>query len=158
MDITLKSPVPFDIRRTYYWLKNPNLRYKFLMDKEPELSIHINYWRKLLNEKFSYVYSIYFKKKHVGNAGIKNINKKYSEAEIWLYIGEQHNHGKGIGEKTLRYLEYKLYNLRISNVILHLDQKNIPAFNLYKKMGYKIKNKTNFNYTNNNVIRMVKNL
>lgn len=135
--VSLNSPVPNDIRRTFYWLQDDELRRQFLMSVRPERTAHFKHWRNLLGSDSQRVFSIYCGNEHVGNAGIKNIDHAVGEAELWLYIGKSDWKGQGVGGQVLTQLEHYIeHNLRCKKVVLHVSRDNIPAYSMYHKSGY----------------------
>jgi len=137
--VQLNVPVPLDVRRTYQWLQNATLRNQFLMSARPLRIGHFNYWRNLISDCEQKVFSIYFKNQHIGNAGIKNINIKKAQSELWLYMGKTIFQGMGLGKVVLTALEKIIHEeLCCSKVILHVSKNNTSAYNFYIHNGYAI--------------------
>jgi len=135
--VMLRPPRRLDIRRTFHWLQDDQLRSLFLMRQRPERRAHFEYWRAVLHDPRQYVFSIYKDDAHVGNAGLKNLSTDNSEAELWLYLGRSRMRGKGIGRQALDELERIIrYNLAITRAVLHVSRKNDAAIRLYRRAGY----------------------
>ena len=159
--ITLSRPQPLDVRRTFRWLQDDELRQFFLMRQKPNRKTHFIYWRSLLASSDQYVFSIILSGAHIGNAGIKNINKDEDEAELWVYLGESFERGKGIGRLVLHKLEWFIRTeLELSMAFLHVSTKNIPAYRLYQGAGYVTvrDSRVSAEFENEFVVRMVKRL
>lgn len=137
--VFLKRPMPFDLRRTFRWLQDGTLRTQFLMWTKPERHQHFDYWRKLLHSDSQRVFSIYYGNAHVGNAGIKNIDRDAGHAELWLYLGDPGLKGRGVGSIVLRQLErYIRHDLSCGKVVLHVSRDNLAAYRLYCRAGYAV--------------------
>jgi len=136
--IKLKSPISFDVRRSYLWLQDDNLRDDFLMSKKPSLKQHFIYWRNMLLSDTDYLKAIYFLDKHVGFCGIKEINKKNCIGEAWIYLGTKNMQCAGVGTAALSQLIYQFRTkfLSVKKLILHVNNCNLNAINAYKKLGF----------------------
>lgn len=135
--VWLRPPRPLDVRRTYRWLQDDNLRRLFLMRQKPERRAHFRYWKHQLRDPFQHVFSICYDGVHVGNAGVKNIASDLGEAELWLYLGEDAWRGKGIGQQALVNLEEIIrWNLNVERAVLHVSTDNVTADRLYRRAGY----------------------
>lgn len=135
--VALVRPRPLDVRRTFHWLQSPTLRKDFLTREAPVRKTHFGYWRKLLGATDQYPFSVLFDDVHVGNAGIKQVDRQRSEAELWLYLGDAEMRGKGLGAEILAALEAFIKNrLELEVAVLHVSKANAAAVGLYSKAGY----------------------
>lgn len=135
--VALVRPRPLDLRRTFDWLQSPALRTDFLAREAPVRRTHFGYWRRLLAATDEYVFSVLFDEIHVGNAGIKQVDRQRSEAELWLYLGDPEMRGKGLGAEILAALEEFIKNrLELAVAVLHVSKANGAAIGLYAKAGY----------------------
>jgi UDP-2,4-diacetamido-2,4,6-trideoxy-beta-L-altropyranose hydrolase len=136
--LQLQAPRPLDVRRTYRWIQEKDLRFDFLMrGSAPVLQEHFLYWRRLLSTPLEVVFSIYDGQRHIGNAGLRNIDRASSSAELWLYIGEKSQRGNGRGRVVLSALERVIRDkLDCRKAILHVSKRNLPAIRLYRSEGY----------------------
>jgi RimJ/RimL family protein N-acetyltransferase len=86
-----------------------------------------------------HIFSIYQGLRHVGNAGLRDINRMVGQAELWIYIGSPKERGKGLGKLALQQLENMIrYQLGCHTAVLHVSRLNIPAFSLYCNSGYSL--------------------
>ena len=91
----------------------------------------------------------------IGFAGIKII---LDEADIMNIVVKKNFRNNGIGSLLLKNLISLSKELRLSSILLEVDETNIVAINLYKKFDFKeIGNRKNY-YKNNNAILMSKKL
>lgn len=135
--VSLRSPVPLDLRRTFHWLGNAGLRASFLMEAAPERRGHFAYWRKQLSDARQRIFSIYLGDHHVGNAGLKNLDPRSGDAELWLYLGEEDLRGRGIGARAVRGLERILWESGgFRKLYLHVGRSNAAALRLYRSAGF----------------------
>jgi len=125
------------VRRTYKWLSNPLLREIFLFATPPTIKGHCRYWRSEFASPTQAVFSIYFRGKHVGNCGLKYIVPDESRAELWIYLGEGVERGRGVGEAALGLLEGEAKKIiPHGKLYLHVGKGNGAAIALYQKAGF----------------------
>jgi len=135
--ISLMRPRPFDLRRTFRWLQNPALRKDFSMKERPTRGSHFAYWRNALQATDRHFFSVLFNETHIGNAGIKNVNREIGEAELWLYLGESEWRHKGLGTEVMGALEtFTREELKLDVAVLHVLKANALAIGLYVRTGY----------------------
>lgn len=136
--IRLGHPQPFDLRQTFNWLQDLSLRKQFLMrGDEPNRRGHFEYWRRLLSDTAQRAYSIRLGRRHIGNAGLRNIDPSASVAELWLYLGNPTERGNGVGKLVLQQLEDVIrVELGCRLAVVHVSQQNLPAYELYRHAGY----------------------
>ncbi|MEI8087953.1 MAG: GNAT family N-acetyltransferase, partial [Paludibacter sp.] len=130
-------PKALDIRRTFAWLQNKQLRDDFVIARSPLRHDHFIYWRKLLNDPRQCVFAINFSGKHVGNCGLKNIDTKSRSCEMWVYVADPSARGRGVASSAVRSLLEKAKNdLLCVNIYLHVLKTNFLAIKLYKNCGF----------------------
>src|SRR3989344_802670 len=72
---------------------------------------------------------------------LSQITKK--SADLFILIGEEKYHGKGLGKKSFQWLlDYGFQKLQLDTLRLCVFQKNIPALHLYTSLGFRITKKT----------------
>lgn len=105
-----------------------------LLDKE-------QLFEKLLNYPFNFALGAFTPEQQiVGMAGFScrhHLRKQRHKGYIWgMYVSQQYR-GLGIATKLLEYL---LTSARedagCENVLLSVSSKNLPAYNLYKKLNF----------------------
>ena len=70
--------------------------------------------------------------------GILWVNIEGDRAFVYDFIIDEALRGKGYGRQALMALEEKLRSMNVDSVGLHVFGDNIPAQELYKKMGFQI--------------------
>lgn len=129
---------PYDVRRTYRWLQNQDLRSDFSMQECPSLSDHFKYWRNIVQDQQQRVYSILYFDKHIGNCGLKNIDFDTGASELWIYIADLTVRGKGVAFSALnKLLDIARNDLLGKRIYLHVARNNQIAIRLYTKTGFK---------------------
>jgi UDP-2,4-diacetamido-2,4,6-trideoxy-beta-L-altropyranose hydrolase len=141
--VSLGKVRSWDLRRSFRWLQDAQLRQSFLMRGDaPTRRDHFLYWRRLLSDSMQRVYSIRQARRHRGHAGLRNIDLDAGEAELWLYLGSSNQRGMGIGRMALSMLEARIRNeLGCYKAVLHVSRKNLPAYGLYCAAGYRLSSK-----------------
>lgn len=77
--------------------------------------------------------------KHIGNIKIDPINKRHGLGEYGILLGCKNEWGKGFAkEATKRVLEYCFNEMNIRKITLGVIEDNIPAYNLYRNLGFDI--------------------
>lgn len=134
--------IPFTerhVKRTFQWVKNPELQRLFLMREEPKITIHHAYFERVLKDHTQKLYAIVFEGRHIGNCGIKNIKLAEKEGELWIYIGDPELWGKGIGKYSTNLLIREgLEMLGLKMVCVHVAELNMVAIKMYEKLGFVI--------------------
>jgi RimJ/RimL family protein N-acetyltransferase len=130
-----------NIRQTFIWIQNQELRTIFSMrGYPPDWETHVNYFNNKLKDQAQKVFAIYYleqeEERHIGNCGLKNIDG--DEAEFWIYIGEVGYKGKGLGTKASKEIFNVAFNeMNLKKLYLYVSDFNIVASQMYKSFGFK---------------------
>ena len=123
----------------------------------------LKYFLIEVEKKDIYFWAIHLKKNnlHIGNIKIDPINLKHGLGEYGILIGRKSEWGKGYAkEASLSILTYCFEILSLRKITLGVVEDNIPALELYKKIGFLVEGvyKKHGFYNNKycNVIRMSK--
>ena len=74
----------------------------------------------------------------LGNIGFNSIGEIHRTAEIGIMLGNPKYQRKGYGMEALNLLlDYGFSFLNLRNIYLKVFEYNEPAYNLYKKVGFK---------------------
>lgn len=130
-----------DLSNYLSWMTNP-LENKFILSAKANYSINelctfIDVCNK--NEK-TILLGIYDKanNNHIGNIKYDNINKLDKSAYLGILIGQQEYKKIGVASQVILVSMRWLHeHLGIESIFLGVDNRNTPALNLYKKLGFK---------------------
>jgi RimJ/RimL family protein N-acetyltransferase len=140
----LITPEPEIVRKLNKWANDPLLvplirRSHNKADLDAQVSATVDSLIKRLEHNFMYL--IYVNDSCVGEMSFQLdsgllYKKEPGTAWIGLGIGEASARGKGLGMKAMEYLEKQIYDQGLRRIELGVFAFNIPALNLYKKLGY----------------------
>ena len=123
-------------------VKNNKETSKYLVGNTPTYSkndIHnwIDFHNNCENENL-FVIEDRHNNKVIGHIGLYNINLDVRSAEYAILIGNNEYLGKGVGRQvTDLILDYGFNKLGLNRIYLSFISKNLPAYNLYVKIGFK---------------------
>ena len=138
----LSSIVKTDNLNNYLsWMKNP-LENQYILSAKDSYSIdELRTFIDICNKDESTILlGIYDKidDKHIGNIKYDNINKLDKSAYLGILIGEQKYKGVGVAKQTITIsIKWLNENLGVENILLGVDNGNIPALKLYQKLGFR---------------------
>jgi RimJ/RimL family protein N-acetyltransferase len=91
------------------------------------------------NEIYFWAIHLIGSEKHIGNIKIDPIHIETNTGDYGILMGDKSNWGKGYAkEATLRILDYSFNDIKLSKINLGVIEDNVNAFELYKKIGFKI--------------------
>ena len=96
-----------------------------------------SFFKKIIKQNLSYAYKIY--DEIIGCCLVEYIAKD-DIAEIDLFCIRKKYQGNHLGDSLLSFCINNCSNLNMKKFSLYVSTKNIPAFNLYKKQGFTVKN------------------
>lgn len=96
---------------------------------------------KIIESQYDYVYGYYLDDKLVG---FIHVTKLYETMDIVNVVVDREVRKQGIATKLINYV-IDLFD-DIDNVMLEVNENNIPAISLYKKNDFEIINKRNNYY------------
>ena len=96
---------------------------------------------QIIDSQYDYVYGYYLDDKLVG---FVHITKLYENMDIVNIVVDREVRKQGIATKLINYV-IDLFD-DIDNVMLEVNENNIPALSLYKKNNFEIINKRNNYY------------
>jgi len=141
-NVALVSLAQGHLKKTFVWLQDKQLRHDFRFYREITWEDHVSWFENSLNDSSLLNFAIYNNDNgaHIGNCGLKHIDAIKQRCELWIYIGEKHDRGKGIGTSAVDLLtKYALDKLGMEQIYLHVAQDNIAARRIYEKLGYEKK-------------------
>jgi RimJ/RimL family protein N-acetyltransferase len=95
-----------------------------------------SYWQQRWRESDREDYAIIdVEGKHLGNCGLRGIDRQRRKAELWIYLGELH--GAGCGTRALQHLLERAFGqLALNKVSLKVFATNPRALSFYAKHGF----------------------
>lgn len=131
----MQKDIPYRVK----WLNNPNVN-RFVGDEVGQKTNlkKAKEWfadyQKVKNKKF---FTICDDFKPIGFMGLSNISKHNKNADLFIAIGEDNYHGKGIGKIAVKWIiNYGFNKLKLHKINLGVIKDNVPAINLYKSLGF----------------------
>jgi RimJ/RimL family protein N-acetyltransferase len=135
--IIRKFRTSFVNKKYLYWFNN-TLVNRYIEFKCKSLNDLKKNVLKKIKTKNSFFLAIFFKKHHIGNIFIHNINLKKKSAFVGILIGIPKWRGKGVGFETINSVIEWLYSKnKIRKFYLGVHISNKFAINLYRKLGFK---------------------
>jgi len=139
--IKIRPHLISDIPYRVIWLNNPKVS-KFISEKPGQKTtlkkeeLWFDKYSKDKNKKF---FTICIDSMPIGFMGLSRIDKTNRNADAFIAIGDDKYRGKGFGKIAMQYLvDYGFDKLGLHKINLGVFEKNIPAVNLYKKLGFVI--------------------
>lgn len=75
--------------------------------------------------------------RHIGNAGLYNIDWLHRRADFWILIGEEDYRGKGVGSEVTALMRRIAFDdLGMNRLCLRVDLDNAAAVALYTSQGF----------------------
>jgi RimJ/RimL family protein N-acetyltransferase len=99
------------------------------------------YLQSVIKKEDMLFWAIHLKEndEHIGNIKIDPINKKHGLGEYGILIGAKKHWGKGYAkEASLAIIDYCFNELGLRKITLGVVNQNTSAFELYKKINFKV--------------------
>lgn len=88
---------------------------------------------------------------HIGNIGLEMFEWTNRQAEFGIFIGKKEYWNKGLGFKAIQLiLKHGFETLNLNRIYLKVYETNLPAINLYKKIGFVLEGKLRQSLYKNN--------
>ncbi|MCX6738553.1 MAG: GNAT family N-acetyltransferase [Candidatus Parcubacteria bacterium] len=140
--ITFRPHSRNDISLRVRWLNNPEaIRYalddvEHVTTAKEQVLWFDNYEKKHLAGGKIF-FTILDEETPVGFMGLSNIDQVKKTAEVFILIGEDSHRGRGVGREAMTYLiTFAFETLGLASLHLGVNNLNLPAINLYKKLGF----------------------
>ena len=101
----------------------------------------VKYIKQILHNKNEVMFAIITKneRKHIGNIKLGDINWIHRHAYLGILIGNKKYWGKGYGTEACELLLWYAFNrLNLHKLSVALNDDNIRAIKVYKKLGFQI--------------------
>ena len=137
-----------NIKENIEKIKRENNPIKITEKDIPQIQeIFISYWgtksledyielKRIINYNLSYAYKV--NDNLIGFCLMENKSEEDSIYVVLLCIRKEYS-GNHFGESLLKYCIDNCQKMKYENFSLHVTTKNTPALNLYKKLGFAIK-------------------
>lgn len=130
-----KEDIPYRVK----WLNNPYVN-KFIGDElgqKTNLKKEKEWFANYQNTRNKKIFTICDGAKPIGFIGLSDISKQNKNADLFITIGEDEYRGKGIGKIAMKWIiDYGFNKLELHKINLGVIEKNFPAVNLYKSLGF----------------------
>jgi len=134
-----------DIPQLIGWIGNPEflLQWAGMSLKYPLDIKQLKQYIKMANQDDSDIltYKVIHRESNrtIGHISLGNINRENGTARMCrVLIGDKSMHGKGIGQQMVQeVLKIAFSKLNLHKVSLAVFDFNLPAINLYEKLGFK---------------------
>lgn len=137
---------------SWRWLNDNQVTH--FMDKghyKHTLSDQLNYFEKIRKSKKDILFAIYFKKKHIGNVGLHQIDDKHKTAQFGIIIGNTKYHNMRIGKQVwFEIIKFGFIELKLRKIYTMIVSKNIASKKIAHNFGFK-KMKKKFFLKKNNI-------
>ena len=134
-DIKVRKANLSDCETIYKWVnKKDSLLNKLYTNKKIKFSDHKNWYSNILNDKNSYIWIIFFKKKKVGQVRMEYKKDLFHEVDI--YLDEQFRE-KGIAKTSFQLVESRI---NVKNLKAKIKKNNISSFTFFENIGFKLIN------------------
>lgn len=130
-----------DLSNYLSWMTNP-LENQFIVSAKVDYSINelCTFIDVCNKDENTVLLGIYDKanNNHIGNIKYDNINKLDKSAYLGILIGQREYRGIGVARQIIPIsMRWLREHFGIENIFLGVDNRNIHAFNLYQKIGFK---------------------
>ena len=128
-----------DIERNTMWINSEYIC--DIMGYLPNMSKSQQYewYEQLTKDNNRFVFAICLKDndKHIGNAGLGNIDYVSRHAMLSIFIADRQHHSKGIGSKSTRLiLCFAFERLNLNKVYLQTSIRFKTAIKMYESIGF----------------------
>ena len=124
----------------YKWINDDEvIKYSLTVFQKIKTHDEIDDWflHSVLNDKKSANKAIVFQDKLIGYAGIASLNKNNNSGEYFIFIGDKHSWGKGIGTDVTKIIvDLAFEELGLNRLSLTVSDINSYAVKAYLNAGF----------------------
>lgn len=135
------SNVPLDDRHLdamFRWLQAPDLRDHIGTIWPPSRAQHLEWYHNLAGDRTRMALAIEADGEHVGVIGLNGIDLVYRSAELWIYLGDHSQRGKGVAKAAFRALcDFAFNTLGLNRVFVQVFSFNERALKFFPACGMK---------------------
>lgn len=135
--VTLTPLDRADLEQVRAWVNDPELcraidRVLPVSDFE-----HERWYENLVQRKDAVTFAIRQAGALRGVCGLGNIHPRHRHAELWIYLGDAAQRGRGLGRRAVRLLlRFAFAQLNLHRVYLHYIAGNEAAARAYRACGF----------------------
>lgn len=143
--VSLRPLVESDFRNVCRWLESSYiLQYSFVVSAKKSLprdfstvDYGLRYFNMILKDPNRVSFAIMFEGQHVGNVGLKEINRQELTAECFIEIGESKHRSHGLGKSAMiQILNLAYFDFGLKEVELDVLEFNLAAIKVYGYLGF----------------------
>jgi RimJ/RimL family protein N-acetyltransferase len=138
--IRLRALEETDLERTRVWVNDPEIAR--LVNRAAPVSPgeHRAWYQRVTSDPRQVIFAVELLAdgRHIGNCGLKGIDTRARNAELWMYLGEPAIWGHGYGTEACRALcRFGFDLLNLHRIHLYTPAYNERAAALYAKLGFR---------------------
>ncbi len=139
VQIKLRNIALSDKQIIYDWISSPYLRNMIGTRGTPDLNSHEVWFNKKLNDLENIIKIIEFNSSPIGLIGTNSIDSLNFNAEIYLYVGNDSQKRKGVGQLALtEFIKILVRERQIHKVFARIFSFNQPSINFFNKCGFNL--------------------
>jgi RimJ/RimL family protein N-acetyltransferase len=138
--IFLRALERSDIPRMHAWMNDPEVTDYLLVAYPLSIDQETSWYERQQTDERNKVFGIVEREtgRHIGNAGLHDIDWIVRKAEAGIVIGEKDCWGKGYGTDAMRaLLSFAFNTLNLTRVYLSVFSYNERAVRSYEKCGFR---------------------
>ena len=122
--------------KTLEWLQDQDLRRDFMLSRTIDRAAHQTWFKGLAHDTSQAVFAIEAEGLgHVGNAGVKNLER--DGGELWIYLRPGKIRSRGLGTRAVKELVRILFaEMNLKRIWVHVAEFNRAALRIYEKNGF----------------------
>jgi RimJ/RimL family protein N-acetyltransferase len=137
--VTLRALKRDDSGKVLDWINNPELKYLTGTVFPVSEIEHEKWFENKIREKFNKIFGIEEQstKRLIGVAGLNNTDLINRNTDLYIYIGDGNQWGKGLGTDAVKTLVSFVFNeLNLHRISLVVFSYNKRAIRSYEKVGF----------------------
>lgn len=143
--LSLRPLLRSDCFNVCQWLTSSYiLQYSFVVSGKKSLpkdfstaEYGLRYFNMILSDPKRVTFAMMCNGQHVGNVGLKGIDKATSNAECFIEIGESKYRSKGLGTLAMiKVLDFAYFTYDLDEILLDVLEFNLKAIRVYHRLGF----------------------
>lgn len=143
--LSLRNLAKSDCNNVCRWLESSYiLQYSFVVSGKKSLpkdfstiEYGLRYFQMILSDPNRVTFALEMGNVHIGNIGLKEINRIDLTAECFIEIGEAKYRGQGLGSRAMtELLDFAYFRYGLEQVELDVLEFNLAAITVYQRLGF----------------------